>query len=149
MRHWIVEAMETVRQRHDVALWAYVIMPEHVHVLLCPRRDGYDISRILYDLKRPVSYKAKRHLVETGRQTWLDRLTVVKGGRRVFRLWMRGGGFDRNVFHTRSLQTIIDYVHANPVRRGLTVSPEDWQWSSARFWGGCQDVPIRMNPLPV
>lgn len=40
---------------------------------------------------------------------------------------------------------IVDYIHANPVRRGLVEQSTDWQWSSARFWEGRSDVPLRMD----
>ena len=43
---------------------------------------------------------------------------------------------------------MIDYIHNNPVRRGLAATPTDWIWSSARFYAGHPEVPIRMNPLP-
>lgn len=43
---------------------------------------------------------------------------------------------------------MIDYIHNNPVRRGLVEMPTDWLRSSARFYAGRLDVPIRMNALP-
>ena len=65
--------------------------------------------------------------------------------RRVFRFWQPGGGFDHNVFREKTLPAIIEYIHANPVRRGLVAQPTDWAWSSARFWEGSADVPLRMD----
>jgi putative transposase len=120
-------------------------MPEHVHVLFRPRRPSYEMRIILAALKRPVSAAAKAHLTEAGDTLWLERLSVPKAGERVFRFWQPGGGFDRNVFHERSVPAIIDYIHANPVRRGLVESPTDWEWSSARFWDGRRDVPLLMD----
>jgi hypothetical protein len=40
---------------------------------------------------------------------------------------------------------VIDYIHANPVRRGLVAQPTAWEWSSARFWEARPNVPLRMN----
>ena len=51
VRHWFIDAIELARQRHQLHLWAYVIMPEHVHLLIYPRADVYSISRILSTLK--------------------------------------------------------------------------------------------------
>jgi putative transposase len=144
-RCWVEEALEATRRELDVALWAYVIMPEHVHVLLCPRQASYEMRRILVALKRPVSDAARQHLEHTGNDKWLDRLSVEYPSRRVFRFWQPGGGFDHNIFREKTVPTVIDYIHANPVRRGLVERPTDWEWSSARFWDGRTDVPIRMD----
>jgi hypothetical protein len=62
--------------------------------------------------------------------------------------WQRGG-YDRNVTDPATLRTMIDYIHQNPVRRGLVQRATDWPWPSARFCEGALDVPIRMDPLPV
>jgi REP element-mobilizing transposase RayT len=52
--------MEDTRRRLDVAIWAYVIMPEHVHVLLYPRRAAYEMRQVLVALKRPVLGRSLR-----------------------------------------------------------------------------------------
>jgi putative transposase len=120
-------------------------MPEHVHVLLCPNQTQYEMRRILVALKRPVSDAARVYLERTGREHWLDRMSVEYPSRRVFRFWQPGGGFDRNIFHEKTVPAVIEYVHANPVRRGLVAQPTDWEWPSARFWEGWPKVPLRMD----
>ncbi len=144
-RRWVIEAMAAVRETLNVSLWAYVIMPEHVHILLLPNRADYKMRHILVALKKPVSIAARQHLKQTGNTHWLRRLSVTYPSRSVFRFWQPGGGYDHNVFREKTVPTIIDYIHANPVRRGLVDHPTDWPWSSARFWEGGQDVPIRMD----
>ena len=144
-RRWVLDALETTRRRLAVALWAYVIMPEHVHVLLCPRQSNHEMRRILVALKRPVSDAAREHLERMEDDKWLDRLSVEYPSRRVFRFWQPGGGFDRNIFREKTVPAVIDYIHANPVRRGLVEHPTDWQWSSARFWEGWENVLLRMD----
>lgn len=144
-RRWVIDAMESTRLHHDVALWAYVIMPDHVHVLLCPRRPRYQMRIILAALKRPVATSARAYLAEHRETRWLERLTVRYPTRRVFRFWQPGGGFDRNIFRDRTVAAVVEYIHANPVRRGLAEKPTDWEWSSARDWEGRRDVPLRMN----
>lgn len=133
----------------DFALWAYVIMPEHVHVLLRPRQADYEMRRILAALKRPVGEAAREYLRRMGQDEWLARMTVEYPSRTVFRFWQPGGGFDRNIFQEKSVPAVIDYIHANPVRRGLVDRPTDWEWSSARFWEGRTDVPLQMDPPDV
>ncbi|MCC7290510.1 MAG: hypothetical protein IT449_00450 [Phycisphaerales bacterium] len=144
-RRWVIDAMDATRRELDVALWAYVIMPEHVHLLTCPRRAGYEMRRILAALERPVAAAAKAFLIQRGAGDWIERLTVQYPTREVFRFWQAGGGFDHNVFREKTAAAVVDYIHANPVRRGLVARPTDWEWSSARFWEGRRDVPLMMD----
>jgi hypothetical protein len=44
-----------------------------------------------------------------------------------------------------ALYLMIDYIHNNPVRRGLVANPEDWEWSSARWYGGMRPGKIEMD----
>lgn len=144
-RRWVINAMEAARRELDVALWAYVIMPEHVHLLLCPRQARYEIRRILGALKRPVATAVKAFLTQRGEREWLERLTVRYPQREVFRFWQPGGGFDHNVFRQKTVAAVVEYIHTNPVRRGLVGDPTDWEWSSARFWEGTSNVPLAMD----
>src|SRR4051794_27883369 len=83
-RQWVIDAMAQVRFALHVQLWAYVIMPEHVHLLLYPNRFPYDMSHILAALKRPVAADAKAHLIAHNELDWLGRLTVKRGKRETF-----------------------------------------------------------------
>jgi putative transposase len=145
---WVIEAMDDVRHKLGVALWGYVIMPEHVHLIGFPQHPDSCMEHILAALKRPVSRWAKQHLVDSGNTAWLERLTVTEAHRVVFRFWQPGGGYDRNIWHGRSIEEMIAYVHANPVRRGLVSAPLDWPWSSARFWHD-RSGPLAMDALEI
>lgn len=148
-RRWVVAAMEDVRRTQEVAIWAYVIMPDHVHLLLYPRREQYEMRKILAALKFPVSRAARAYLRQTGQTEWMQRLTVRYPSRTVFRFWQPGGGFDRNLREEASVAATTEYIHNNPVRSKLVKEADDWYWSSARFWAGHADVPVRMDdPVP-
>ncbi len=145
VRQWVVDALERTRKELNVALWAYVIMPEHVHVLLHPRAPQYEMRRILVTLKQPVAKAARKWLEENNHTNWLRTLTVVYPSRTAFRFWQPGGGFDHNVFRERTVSAVVDYIHANPVRRDLVDEPTQWEWSSARFWDGSSNVRLQMD----
>ena len=100
--------MERARRDQYASPQAYVVMPEHVHLLIYPECDGYEMRTILTALKRSVARNAKE----------------------------------------KSVASVIEYLHANPLRRGLVTDPAEWEWSRARFWDGHTAVPIRMdNPF--
>ena len=148
-REWVIEAMAQLRESQNVAIWAYVIMPEHVHLLVLPRQRNYEMRRILAALKAPVSRAARRFLQQMNNQHWLRRLTTTHGKRETFRFWQPGGGYDGNVWNERTIQQVIDYIHANPVRRGLVTRPTDWKWSSAQAHAGDVDVPLQLDPVDL
>ena len=62
--HWLAEAIETARTVLDLDLWAYVFMPEHVHLVVHPRRPVYEVSAILRAVKGPVGRHATAFLSE-------------------------------------------------------------------------------------
>ena len=51
-RQWLVEAIDKARARLSFDVWAYVVMPEHVHILLLPRNESAEIAPILQAISR-------------------------------------------------------------------------------------------------
>ena len=148
-RQWLQDALEIARSKYDADLLAYVIMPEHVHVLINPRQTNYDIAAIQKTLKQSVSRKALNWLKEHD-PAFLKRLEGEKAGNRTrYHFWQPGGGYDRNIIEPETLKKAINYIHLNPVRRSLVNMPADWPWSSARQFAGIDDGSIQMDPLPL
>lgn len=134
-RLWFVEALDKARIKHEFDLWAWVIMPEHIHLLIYPRNPLYTTSKILASIKKPVGYRAFQFLTEND-PDFLQKLTVVNKNRTYHHFWQVGPGYDENLDDVPAVHGVIEYIHNNPVRRGLAASPTDWMWSSARDWAG-------------
>jgi REP-associated tyrosine transposase len=127
----MIDAIEKAREKHFFALWAYVVMPEHVHILLWPTIPTYSISQILTTIKQSVS---KRSLLFVRRYSpgFLKQMADRHpNGTLHYRFWQRGGGYDRNLTEPTTIWSEIDYMHNNPIRRGLCARATDWIWSSA------------------
>jgi putative transposase len=102
-----LKALERVRCMYDLRVYGYVVMPEHVHLLLSePRRCVLSVA--LKSLKQGVS----RRLIRTRAQFWEKRY------------------YDFNVFSQKKWIEKLQYLHRNPVHRGLCTQPEQWLWSS-------------------
>ncbi|MEA2085338.1 MAG: transposase [Thermodesulfobacteriota bacterium] len=140
-RRWLIQAIANAMQRHETALLSYVIMPEHVHLIVFPLLPAYDISILLKTIKQSVARKAK-HFLRDHNQAWLEKLMVQRGSRKVFRFWQTGPGYDRNLHTKDELFEKIRYIHNNPVRRGLVSTPEEWKWSSASWYKGERNVEL-------
>ena len=138
-----IESLKTARSRHSFELWAYVIMPNHVHLLLFPQADT-NLSTLLASIKRPFAFKALRLLEEKFPDVYAQ-CHVQQGSRQITRFWQTGGGYDRHVYGPKAIRNYIDYIHDNPVRSGLVALPEEWHWSSARFWMNGEKEPIEIE----
>ena len=146
-RLWFFEELEAARKNLSFDLWAYVLMPEHVHLLIYPRGAAKP-AQIVGKIKEAVARKAIAYLACNAPQR-LPRLTVREGERVRHRFWQPGGGYDRNAVEIATVHQMIQYIHANPVRRGLVANAEDWEWSGARWYAGIQPVRIEIdNTIP-
>ena len=91
-------------------LHAYVVMPNHIHLLVTP---AVPVSRLMQSLKRFTAREANRILRRTGNPFWQDE------------------SYDRLVRDDAELQRIAQYIEWNPVTAGLVARPDDFPWSSA------------------
>lgn len=145
-RQWFVDSVIQAKTRHRYALWAYVIMPDHAHLLVLPLDKKYDISSFLKSVKQSVARKAK-HYLQANHRSQLQRLTVTHGEREIFRFWQSGPGYDRNIRSEDELFAKIKYIHNNPLKKGLVSDPTDWKWSSSRWYCGKGDVPLPIDEM--
>ena len=104
-------ALEQARLKYGFYVCGYVIMPEHVHLLLSEPEVG-TLATALKAMKQSVA----RRLVTTGQHFWQARY------------------YDFNVRTEKKRIEKLRYMHRNPVKRGLAVKPEDWRWSSFRHY---------------
>ena len=94
-------------------------------------KNRYSISMLLQAIKRPFSYRIGKELRLTGHPLLNVLAARERSGKRVFRFWQPGGGYDRNLIGAESLRKAMEYLHNNPVRKGLVSSPAEWLWSSS------------------
>jgi putative transposase len=143
-RNWLTEAIDRARTKHHFHVWAYVIMPEHAHLLFLPTASVYSISEILNSIKQSVSKRGLLFIQRRAPEFLSQMKDCQPNGEVHYRFWQRGGGYDRNVVEATTAHHEIAYIHDNPVRRGLCARSEDWLWSSAADYAG-----IRVGPLSI
>jgi putative transposase len=148
-RQWFIEALDKARRQLNFSIWAHVIMPEHAHVLIFPRSKDYSTSDIEKAIKQSCARRALGWL-RKNHPDWLARLrgAATALGQR-YHFWQPGGGYDRNVVQANTLWACIEYIHMNPVRRGLVETATDWFWSSARAYAGLDNVMLEIDLCPV
>lgn len=103
------DALERVRRRYLFVVAGYVVMPEHVHLLVNEPKRAL-LSKTVQALKLSVSMRSLQ------RPFW------------------QAHYYDFNVSTHEKFVEKLRYIHRNPVRRGLVEKPEDWRWSSFRHY---------------
>lgn len=143
-RRRLAKCLDAAVEETQARLISFVFMPEHVHLLIGPVNAECSISLFLARVKQPFSQQVHDQLRESGGRL-LDRLVVrERPGKTCFRFWQEGPGFDRNLFSPEAITASLDYIHLNPVKRGLCRKAIDWPWSSARFYLG--EPPMQQYP---
>jgi putative transposase len=121
-------ALERVRLRFHLYVYGYVVMPEHVHLLVSEPQgapfkptlsiaervglSGGETPRSLADAIKSLKQGVSRRLIGEAEHFWQKRY------------------YDFNVRDYRQFMEKLRYIHRNPVKRGLCKRPEDWEWSS-------------------
>ena len=125
-RNIFVQILGEVRDRHGFALAGYVVMPEHIHLLISEPVKGTP-STVLQVLKQRVSRLNRADHCLT--QFWQPRF------------------YDFNVWSQKKKVEKLQYMHMNPVKRGLVSHPKDWPWSSFACYASRDAGLIRIDPV--
>ena len=142
-RKIFLTALEKIRERYGFLVVGYVVMPEHVHLLLREPARGTP-STVLKALKQRVSRDLRRRTRAT--PTSQLRLPFSAGADELPRFW-QPRFHDFNVWSAKKRKEKLGYMHANPVKRGLVKNPVDWIWSSYRFYEKDEKGPVRIEPV--
>jgi putative transposase len=125
-----MDELNRSRTIYSFKIWAYVLMPHHVHLLIWPLNHNYDIGKIESGIKGIMAKQYRKRLMETD-PVKHDTFLVLAENEKQFVFWQKGGGFDRNLYNAKAIHDSIRYIEANPIRSGLVGETKEWQWSSA------------------
>lgn len=129
MAHLLSAVLLHYRNNGKFELHEYVIMPDHLHILLTPVRD-ITLEKVVQLIKGGFSFQAKRKLGFNG-EVWQESY------------------YDRRVRNESEYQAFRGYIHQNPVKRGLVSNAKEFTYSSANPSVGLDDVPQRLKPLQM
>ena len=121
-RETVEAVLEATRARHQARVYAYVLMPEHIH-LLVNEPPRIVLAQFLKALKQVTS----RNLKGRREKFWQDRY------------------YYSNVHGEKARSEVIRYIHHNPVKRGLVAKPEQWPWSSFQLYASGVEGPVEIE----
>jgi putative transposase len=131
-RDLFLKIFEQARQKYEFQVVGYVVMPEHIHLLI-GEPDERSVAVVMQVLKQRVSQQCHAR----------GRSRLVKDGDPLPFWYPRS--YDFNVFSEKKIAEKLDYIHWNPVKRGLVESPEQWRWSSYRFYALGEKGPVKIG----
>jgi len=139
-RDLFLQVLESVRRRYHFVVVGYVVMPEHVHLLIGEPQRG-NPSVVMQALKQGFARRLLARLRRTADpgQSSLWNTAVEEG-----RIWQHRF-YDFVVFTAKKRVEKLRYMHNNPVKRGLVLAPEQWAWSSYRAYALDERGRVRVN----
>jgi REP-associated tyrosine transposase len=140
-RNLAVEILREVQAKYGFSLAGYVIMPEHVHLLISESPSAPP-AKVIQVFKQRVSRRLRGKKRASKRQLSL-RFPEAQGELR--RFWQRRY-YDFNVYSSKKLWEKLHYMHANPVEERLVQHPREWPWSSWSFYATGKGI-LQIDPV--
>lgn len=139
-RDLFLRVLEQARQRYHFAVLGYVVMPEHVHLLISePERANPSV--VMQAIKQGF---ARRLLPRLRKAEDVQQLSLWTGPMERGRIW-QPRFYDFVVFSEKKRVEKLRYMHRNPVKRGLVQVPQLWAWSSFRHYAYDEPGPVLVN----
>jgi putative transposase len=133
------QILEETRQGYGFVVVGYVVMPDHIHLLISEPMRGTP-STVMQVVKQRYARSVLRQEMQSSAQSelWPDSEEHV---------WQRRF-YDFNVWSARKRIEKLRYMHRNPVKRGLVLEPEQWEWSSFRSYAYQEVGRVGVNLWP-
>ena len=141
-RDLFLRVLEQVRQRYGFVVVGYVVMPEHIHLLISEPEKS-DPSRVIQAIKQGFARRVLRTLAKRHRNAQQELFFNAPE-----HVWQHRF-YDFNVWSERKRVEKLRYMHRNPVKRGLVMEPEQWPWSSFRSYYYGEPGAVHINQWSV
>ena len=148
LKEVLCDALGEVRATHGILILAYVIMADHIHLLVYSEKNMRDALRLLNGVsaRRIIQY-----LKDNGFENSLFKLRgETRGRNHKHSVWQHHPD-SLEIFGEDTFRQKVDYIHMNPVRAGLTENPLEYRFSSARQWEGraTEDEPLLTDHMAI
>ena len=143
-RNAFVKILGEVRDRYQFAIVGFVVMPEHIHLLIGEPARGTP-STVLQVLKQRVSRRLRRRLRKHSSTRQLP-LGFDAEGHTLPQFW-QPRFYDFNVWSQTKIVEKLHYMHMNPLKKKLVAHPRDWPWSSFSFYAKKDSGLLHIDPI--
>lgn len=128
----VIDSLNYYRYQYACKLIGYVIMPDHIHLLIWPK-DAKIVTDFMRDLKRFTSGRITRQAKVEGKKEWIEcfEQAGIKTERAEYKVW-QDSFWEQTIYTEEFLKQKLNYIHLNPVRAGITETVQNYPYSSYR-----------------
>jgi len=126
----LLRVLDQYSKKFSIGIIAFVVLPDHMHLLISPKTKRYSISDFMKSVKGKSAIE-------------INKITGRKG-----RLWQHQF-LDHVVRSKEDYRLHIEYTPYNPIKHGLCDKPEDFRWSSYNYYVFKNDVGVTMAKIPI
>jgi REP element-mobilizing transposase RayT len=144
LKEIVCDALDEARTSAGLLLFAFVIMPDHLHALIGSQRKPSEVLRYVNGIS---AHRVICYLREAGFASSLEKLQHCTGERQhKYSLWDHHPNL-KLISTENTFIEKVNYIHMNPVRAGLVERPEEYRRSSYRCWKRqpLEDEPLKMD----
>ena len=140
----IVESLKHCQENKGLIIVAWCLMSNHIH-LMARAEEGDNLADILRDFKKFTAKKLIKLLIEKGgpRKNWMLNIMMESGKKsckkQAFQVW-RNDNHPIETNYNYIIDQKVNYIHFNPVKAGIVLSPEHYLNSSARNYYGLEGL---------
>ncbi len=154
-RDMIIESLRFYSQEKGLRIYAYVIMSNHIHLIVSAARDSTGLSSLIRDFKGYTSKQITSH-VETNkresRRRWMTNLFKFHGTRnprnKHVQFW-RQDNYPSQLTDHSSISRVLHYIHYNPVKAGIVLQPKEYIYSSSKTYHNLPGSPLEVTILDI
>ncbi|MCH9030986.1 MAG: transposase [candidate division Zixibacteria bacterium] len=140
----LLEEIDRARNKHGILIYGYVIMPEHVHLVI-HSSEKVQLGAVIGEIKSRSAKRIFSHMRDIGAKIPSGLSTTRRGIQKLVFWQLRC--YDHNCRSEKTTLEKIEYCHKNPVTRGLVRDPSKWRWSSFNWYAGERNVPLEMDEI--
>lgn len=141
LKQIVCGAYAEARSNHGILILAYVVMPDHIHILVYSKKKLEETLRLLNGIsaRRVIQYLKQNDF----KSSLLKLRLQVRARNHKHSVWQHHPD-SLEIFGENTFWQKVDYIHMNPVRAGLVADPLEYRFSSARQWANCasKDEPL-------
>ena len=128
----IIDSLNYYRYQYSCKLIGYVIMPDHIHLLIWPREEKA-VTDFMRDFKRFTSGRIARQAKVENKKEWMEKFELAgfETERAEYKVW-QDSFWEQSIYTEKFLTQKLDYIHLNPVRAGIVENTEAYPYSSYR-----------------
>ena len=128
----LLDSLSYHRYQYFIKLLGYVIMLDHIHLLIFPKTEQAVID-FMRDFKRFTSGRITRQAKVEGMSKWVEMFETAgtETNRAEYKVW-QDSFWEQSIYTEKFLKQKLDYIHLNPVRAGIVEAAADYPYSSYR-----------------